>query len=102
MAELRLFLGKDGYILDVSGGYQISYGVHIDLNLVDLAELIEGQGRDSQQVADNLMLRMINLQPRFNSSRLLSSNLVHELHPLSPTVNQGPLHRHPPPVSLLL
>ena len=48
MAELRLFLGKDGYILDVSGGYQISYGVHIDLNLVDLAELIEGQGRDSQ------------------------------------------------------
>ena len=48
MAELRLFLGKDGHIQDVSGGYQISYGVHIDLNLVDLAELIEGQGRDGQ------------------------------------------------------
>ena len=48
MAELRLFLSKDGHILDVFGGYQISYGVHIDLNLVDLAELIEGQGRDSQ------------------------------------------------------
>jgi hypothetical protein len=24
MAELRLFLGKDGHILDVSSGYQIS------------------------------------------------------------------------------
>lgn len=48
------------------------------------------------------MLRVINLQPRFDGSHLLASDLVHELHPLSPSVYQGLLHRHESPVSLLL